>query len=408
MRLKKQNYRIIQRSSNSSSDSMANNFIDKVILSPLLRMVKDSRSVGIILFSCSLLSIIIANSAIGKSYATFWEQAFHFSSYIHLPHSLLHWINDALMAAFFFLVGMEIKRELLTGELASFQKSILPLFAAVGGMITPALLFLLFNAGGNYQQGWGIPMATDIAFSLGIASMLGKRVPVSLKIFLMALAIIDDLGAILVIALFYGGAIQWVYLLVGIAITALLLLLSYFKIKFSWWNYLLGMLLWYCIFNSGIHATIAGVLFAFTIPLQALEKTEHRFQIPVNFIILPVFALANTAIFMPTDFTGALQTSLNYGIVTGLLIGKPLGIVLACLLLVKLKWGVLPEGVNWKQLIGVGILAGIGFTMSIFISLLAFNETGTQDIAKVSVLITSVLAAAIGYGWLYISNSKVS
>ncbi len=385
---------------------MASNLIDKIILNPLQRIIKDSRSVGLILFTCSICSLYIANTSYGHSYIDSWNTAFHLPSFIHVPHTLLHWINDGLMALFFFLVGMEIKRELLAGELASLQKSILPLFAAVGGLIVPAIIFLLCNKGTIYQPGWGIPMATDIAFSLGIASMLGKRVPTSLKIFLMALAIIDDLGAILVIALFYGAAIQWVYLSAGIFILLILFFLPRLKISFGWINYLLGIALWYCIFNSGIHATIAGVLFAFTIPLQQLEKTEHRLQIPVNFFILPIFALANTAIVIPPDFTLALNTSLNYGISLGLVIGKPLGIISACFLLVQLKWSSLPEGVSWSQLIGAGILAGIGFTMSVFIALLAFNDAAVQDIAKVSVLIASLLAALIGYIWLYIMGKE--
>lgn len=385
---------------------MTKKFLQKIIVSPLQRMVKDSRSVGILLFACSVLSIIIANTSGGERYIGFWNAAVHAPSGIHLPHSLLHWINDGLMAAFFFLVGMEIKRELLIGELSSLKKSLLPLFAAVGGMLLPAAIYLLFNRETAFQHGWGIPMATDIAFSLGIASMLGKKVPAALKTFLMALAIIDDLGAILVIALFYGGAIQWLYLLSGLGIAAILFFLPRLKIKFGWWNFALGILLWYCFFNSGIHATIAGVLFAFTIPLPYLEKLEHRLHIPVYFIMLPLFALANTAITIPPEFTAVLNSSLNHGIMGGLFIGKPLGVIAACWLLVKLKWGELPRGVSWMQLTGIGILAGIGFTMSIFITMLAFEDTATQDIAKSGVLIASVIAMITGYIWLYFTAGR--
>ncbi len=369
-------------------------------------MVKDSRSVGILLFACSVLSIIIANTPAGENYIAFWNIAVPAPSGIHLPHSLLHWINDGLMAAFFFLVGMEIKRELLIGELSSLKKSLLPLFAAIGGMLAPAAIYLLFNRHTAFQHGWGIPMATDIAFSLGIASMLGKKVPAALKTFLMALAIIDDLGAILVIALFYGGAVQWLYLLSGIGIAVVLFLLPRLKIKFGWWNFALGILLWYCFFNSGIHATIAGVLFALTIPLQHLEKLEHLLHVPVYFVMLPIFALANTAIVIPPEFIAALNSSLNYGIIGGLFIGKPLGIITACWVLVKLKWGELPRGVSWTQLAGIGILAGIGFTMSVFITMLAFEDTATQDIAKSGVLIASVMAMIAGYVWLYLAAGK--
>lgn len=385
---------------------MAENLVTRIIITPLQRMIKDSRSVGIILFACSIVSIIISNTSYGKQYIDVWNTILDFPANIHLPHSILHWINDGLMAVFFFTVGLEIKRELLAGELSSLKKSLLPLFAAIGGMIVPAAIYSLFNNQTIYQHGWGVPMATDIAFSLGIASMLGKRVPPSLKIFLMALAIIDDLGAILIIAFFYGAAIQWIYLIAGIGITAFLFLMPSLKIKFGWWSFVLGILLWYCIFNSGVHATIAGVLFAFTIPLQALEKTEHALHNPVNFIILPVFALANTAIVIPGDFATTINSTLNHGIISGLFIGKPLGIVLACWLLVKLKWGQLPAGVSWMQLTGVGILAGIGFTMSIFISMLAFDEPVTQDMAKAGVLIASLIAVITGYVWLHMSGEK--
>lgn len=369
-------------------------------------MVKDSRSVGILLFACSVVSVIIANTSAGEAYIAFWNTGISGTPGLHLPHSLLHWINDALMAAFFFLVGMEIKRELLIGELSSVKKSLLPLFAAVGGMLAPAAIYLLFNKQTDFQHGWGIPMATDIVFSLGIASMLGKKVPASLKTFLMALAIIDDLGAIIVIAFFYGGSIQWIYLLCGIGVVIALFLFPQLKIKFGWWNFALGLVLWYCFFNSGIHATIAGVLFALTIPLPLLEKLEHRLHIPVYFIMLPVFALANTAIVIPPEFIAALNSSLNYGIIGGLFIGKPLGIVTACWVLVKLKWGELPRGVSWTQLAGIGVLAGIGFTMSIFITMLAFEDAATQDIAKSGVLIASVIAMAAGYTWLYLSGKN--
>ncbi|MCC6286275.1 MAG: Na+/H+ antiporter NhaA [Chitinophagaceae bacterium] len=379
---------------------MATKLLNKRLLKPLQRIINDSRSIGIILFIVSIVSILLANSSVAQAYLAFWNLDIHFPSAIHLPHSLLHWINDGLMAVFFFLVGMEIKKELLSGELSSLKKSLLPVVAAIGGMIAPAIIFALFNRHTTYQNGWGIPMATDIAFSLGIASMLGKRVPVSLKIFLMALAIIDDLGAILIIAFFYGGAIQWLYLVAGIIITFFLAIMPRLKIKFGWWNYVLGVLIWYCIFNSGIHATIAGVLFAFTIPQHALEKIQHALHVPVNFIILPVFAVANTAIIIPENITYAFTSTLSFGIISGLLIGKPLGIVMACWIVIRLKWAKLPAGVSLTQLTGIGILAGIGFTMSIFIAMLAFSEPAVQDIAKVGVLAGSVLSMGIGYLWL--------
>lgn len=387
---------------------MAKTLLRKLIVTPLQRFVKDSRSVGIVLFGCSMLSIFLANTADGSAYIAMWQTAVPAPAGIHLPHTFLHWINDGLMGVFFFLIGMEIKRELLIGELSSLKKSLLPLFAAIGGMLVPAAIYALFNRHTEFHHGWGIPMATDIAFSLGIASMLGSKVPTSLKTFLMALAIIDDLGAIMVIALFYGGAIQWAYLLAGISVSLLLFLLPRLKLPFGWWNFVLGFILWYCFLNSGIHATIAGVLFAFTIPLSVLEKLEHRFHIPVYFIILPVFALANTAIIIPAELVAALNTSLNHGIMAGLFFGKPLGILIACWILIKLRWGELPRGVNWLQLTGIGILAGIGFTMSIFITMLAFDDAGTQDTAKSGVLAASVLAMITGYFWLVLGGEKKS
>lgn len=380
--------------------------IGKVLINPLQRIVNDSRSVGIILFACSIVSISLANISFGKQYIDFWNYTFHFPDNIHLPHSLLHWINDGAMAVFFFLVGMEIKRELVQGELSSIQQSLLPLFAAIGGMIVPAILYMFFNKGTVYQHGWGIPMATDIAFSLGILSMLGKRVPLPLKVFLTALAIIDDLGAILVIALFYGSALNWLYLFAGAIVFTILLFLPKMKIRFGWWNFLLGILLWYFIYNSGIHATIAGVLFAFTIPPDQLSRQEHRLHIPVNFIILPVFAIANTAIAIPSNFAESFSSSLSYGIISGLVLGKPLGILLACWCLTRLKWSKLPDGVNWAQIAGVGILAGIGFTMSIFVSMLAFADSIMQDSAKVGVLMASAIAVVVGYSWLFMAASK--
>jgi NhaA family Na+:H+ antiporter len=247
------------------------------------------------------------------------------------------WINDGLMAVFFFLAGMEIKREMLAGELASLKKSALPVFGAVGGMIVPALLFTLFNKGTNGMQGWAIPTATDIAFTLGIASLLGSRVPASLKIFITALAIIDDLGAIIVIALFYGAQLEVWYLTGCVVIVFIVLLLNKIKVKPGWLHILLGIMLWYCMFHSGIHATVAGVLFAFLLPASSLQKLELQLHKPVYFIILPLFAMANTAILIPSNGIQFLNTTVSWGILAGLCIGKPLGICAACYFLTRKK-----------------------------------------------------------------------
>ncbi|MDH7461069.1 Na+/H+ antiporter NhaA [Chitinophagaceae bacterium 26-R-25] len=376
------------------------------IVQPISDFIKDSRAVGITLLACTIISMVLSNTQFAQSYISFWEKPFHFPGNLHLPHHLLHWINDFLMAIFFFLVGMEIKQELLTGELSTFRKAILPIAAALGGMLFPAIIYSFINKGTPYINGWGIPMATDIAFSLGVASLLGSRVPVSLKIFLMALAIIDDLGAILVIALFYGGAIQWNYLLCGALVCGVLGLLFYLKKLNIFLSILLGLLLWYCVFNSGIHATIAGVVMAMFIPVGKLEHYMHKIHVPVNFVILPLFALANTAIVIPGNFIANLNTSLSWGVMLGLLLGKPLGITILSFIAVKLKLGEMPSGTSWGQMIGIGLLAGIGFTMSIFITMLAFDTQEFQDISKIAVLIGSLAAILCGFVVLYFCGRK--
>ena len=386
----------------------ARKIVRKVIIDPLMTFIHDSRSIGIVLLVATALSILLANiSAISESYLSLFHWSFDGTNdhaiewgFLHLPNSIMVIINDLLMAVFFFLAGMEIKRELVTGELSSIKQSILPVIAAIGGMLIPALIYSQFNRGTDYMHGWAIPMATDIAFTLGIASLLGNRVPVALKIFITALAIIDDLGAIVVIALFYGGQLKLLYLIMSAIIMIVLLSFQKNRVKLGWYTWVLGLLLWYTMFNSGIHATVAGVLFAFTIPVKKLANLELAIHIPVYFIIMPIFALANTAIVFPDAGIAALNSTYSWGIIAGLFIGKPLGIVLACYWMVKKKWASLPSQTNWHQLIGAGILAGIGFTMSIFISTLAFKETIIQDVSKIAVLITSLLSMIVGYFWL--------
>jgi len=389
-------------------------FVHTRLLHPLKQFIHDSRAIGITLLVCTAVSLVAANLGNwGESYRSMWNISFdgtlnHHAhlGFLSLPNSPLLVINDALMALFFFLAGMEIKRELVCGELASIKKSALPVIGAIGGMLFPALLFGLFNKGTTFMSGWAVPTATDIAFTLGIASLLGKRVPVALKIFLTALAIIDDLGAIVVIALFYGGEIVFGYLLGAIAVVVLLWFMNNKKMAFGWLHWLLGIALWYCMFNSGIHATVAGVLFAFMVPVPKLEELELKFHTPVYFIVMPVFALANTAIGIPENSLQALNSSLSWGIIIGLCIGKPLGITTACYLLVSRKLAELPSGTGWYQMIGGGLLAGIGFTMSIFISTLAFTNTADQDIAKISVLLASLIAMLSGYVWLKKQRNK--
>ncbi|TAG32190.1 MAG: Na+/H+ antiporter NhaA [Sphingobacteriia bacterium] len=392
------------------------NLIRKKIFNPLAAFMHDSRAIGIILLCATAISLVLSNLHFsGEWYRNIWQISFdntsnhhiHFGGLI-LPNSIMVIINDGLMALFFFLAGMEIKRELVSGELSSLKQSLLPVMAAIGGMVIPAILYTQFNKGTVYMGGWAVPMATDIAFTLGVASLLGKKVPISLKIFITALAIIDDLGAIVVIALFYGGALKLTYLLITLFVFLILGLLQQYKIRFGWYNWVLSIVLWYAMFNSGIHATVAGVLFAFTIPVKQLSHFELKLHKPVYFIIMPLFALANTAILFPDNSLQSLNSSFSWGIIFGLVIGKPLGICGACYLMIKNKWSSLPAGTSWYQLIGAGILAGIGFTMSIFISTLAFADSNTQDMAKIAVLIASLLAMIIGYAWLsYNIKSKI-
>jgi NhaA family Na+:H+ antiporter len=379
-----------------------------MLLKKVNQFLHDSRSIGIVLLVCTFASLLLTNTGPWQAgFSSIWSQGFDGTTdhYIHigflaLPNSLMLWINDGLMAVFFFLAGMEIKREMLTGELASLKKSALPVFGAVGGMIVPALLFTLFNKGTNGMQGWAIPTATDIAFTLGIASLLGSRVPASLKIFITALAIIDDLGAIIVIALFYGAQLEVWYLTGCVVIVFIVLLLNKIKVKPGWLHILLGIMLWYCMFHSGIHATVAGVLFAFLLPASSLQKLELQLHKPVYFIILPLFAMANTAILIPSNGIQFLNTTVSWGILAGLCIGKPLGICAACYFLTRKKIAELPGGVNWHKMIGAGMLAGIGFTMSIFISTLAFADPLQQDSAKISVLIASFISMVGGFLWM--------
>lgn len=376
-------------------------------IDPLKFFFNDSRSTGILLLFCALASLTLSNSVDGSFYRSFWTSPIHYGGNINLPHSNLKWINDLLMAIFFFFAGMEIKRELLDGELSGFKKAILPFGAALGGMIVPALIYISLNSDGAFVHGWGIPTATDIAFSLGIASLLGKRVPASMKIFLMALAIIDDLGAIVVIAIFYGSNIHWLMLLFALFVYSLLWLCNYKNIKPGFIQITLSLILWYIIFNSGIEASISGVLVAFAMPVNSLPKLENAIHKTVNFIILPLFVLANTAILIPADIS-AFNSPISIGVIMGLVIGKPVGIFLFSKIMIKLKIAKLPLNTNLKQLIGVGSLAGIGFTMSIFTTTLAFSTEVNRDIAKISILASLVLSIVMSTVYFMILESSKS
>ncbi len=357
-----------------------------------------------ILFLCVIISLIIANSSLADNFQALLDYSFGYEdTFVQLKFSTESWINDGLMAIFFLLVGLEIKRELVEGELSSFKQAALPILAAIGGAIVPAVMYFIINMNEDTVHGWGIPMATDIAFALAVISLLGKSVPASLKIFLAALAIVDDLIAILVIAVFYSEDLHLNYLLYASAIIAGLVILNRFRVKNIFLYIIPGVFVWYFVHHSGIHATIAGVAVALTLPTNdtdiesPLERLEHLLSKPVSFIIIPLFALVNTNITYASGMLEGLFSPLGLGILLGLLFGKTIGISIVCYIAAKLKIATLPEHSTWSHMIGVGLLAGIGFTMSIFISLLSFEDPYHINEAKFSILITSTLAGIIGF-----------
>lgn len=363
----------------------------------------SEKSSGILLVFCTALSLLIANSPLGWKYSGFWQ------TYL-MGLSIEHWVNDALMVVFFLLIGLELKRELYNGELSNFKNALLPIVAALGGVALPALIHFALNAGTDTQAGAGIPMATDIAFALGGLALLGSRVPASLKVFLTALAVIDDLLAIVMIAFFYTAKVSILYLLAALLVFGGLLALNLFFRMMSLPLYLVGgVILWVLMLRSGVHATIAGVLLAFAIPFSSKEddaespshKLEHFLHQPVAFFILPVFALANTGIVIGSDWSQNLMSANSLGIIGGLFVGKPLGITLVSLAAVIFGICRLPLDLNWWHIGGAGLLGGIGFTMSIFITNLAFaGEADTINAAKMAILAASLLAGITGFLWL--------
>lgn len=418
-------------------------------LQPLNRFIEHESTAGLLLFVSALIALVWSNSPFSATYFHLWEHEFavRIAGYT-VANSLHHWINDGLMAMFFFVVGLELKRELMAGELSAPRQAILPLAAAVGGMIVPTLIFVALNPGPPNVTGWGIPMATDIAFVLGILALLGKRVPVSLKIFLTALAIVDDLGAVLVIAVFYTFEISLVNLGAGGVFLAVLLLANYLGIRNVVFYGLVGIGgLWLAFLLSGVHATIAGVLAALTIPARPkidergftqrlrhylhefehiepnddtllepaqmhvlgqikrltraadtpLQRLEHALYPLVSFVVMPVFALANAGISFTTISAEALFHPVSVGIFLGLLLGKFGGVVGACWIMTRLGWASLPGDMQWKQMYGLGVLAGMGFTMSLFITTLAYESADLILHAKMGILVASLLAGVVGY-----------
>lgn len=418
------------------------------LLKPFQRFINAEYSSGIVLFSSVLLAIMWANSPWAHSYHSLWENEFSLSLNDYtLSKSLHHWINDGLMAIFFFVIGLELKREIMSGELSSLKRATLPIVAAVGGMIVPAILYSLLNYDKPTSGGWGIPMATDIAFAIGLLSLSGKYVPTALKIFLTALAVVDDLGAVLVIAFFYSSDISLINLGIGVAFLLMLLIGNFAGVRNILFYVVIGFLgIWLAFLLSGVHATIAGVLVAFAIPARTkideneylkkiknlsdefekevpthgalltehqhliiqeikkvsadaetpLQKLEHSLVSFVAFVIMPLFALANSGVEIGKDFFTQLIHPVSLGVIIGLVIGKFIGVFLFTFFAVKLKIASLPTGVTWRSIAGVGLLAGVGFTMSLFISELAFNDPVIITQAKYGILAASIVSGSLG------------
>jgi NhaA family Na+:H+ antiporter len=425
------------------------------LISPFQRFAHTESAGGIVLLACTAVALVWANSPLGESYFHLWESRITIGGQVvGLTKTLHHWINDGLMVVFFFLVGLEIKREFLFGELASVRKAALPIAGAAGGMLVPAGIYAALNRGGPGAAGWGVPVATDIAFALGILALLGPRIPIGLKVFLAALAIADDIGAVLVIALFYTETISWAALGAAGVILAALFTLNRLGARQPLGYTFLGILLWIALLQSGVHATVAGVLLAATIPartridtleflhrgryllgrfdeaglermdvptntgqqdaVQALEAACEQAQTPlqriertlhpwVAFCIIPLFALANAGVRIGGEAAALMTSRVALGIIVGLVIGKPLGITLLSWLAVRLRLAALPEGIGWRALHGVSWLGGIGFTMSLFIAALAFGEGELMPAAKLAILTASALAATAG--WLLLRRA---
>jgi len=398
---------------------MKNKIYNKVF-NPFLYFFKSESASGVILLICAIMAMVIANSSFTVTYNNILHTYITIGyKEFSLSMSVLHWINDGLMAIFFLVVGMEIKRELVFGELKSLKRTILPISAAIGGMIVPAIIYALFNYKEPTITGWGIPMATDIAFALGILSLVGKKAPKGIIVFLTALAIVDDLGAIIVIAIFYTSQISWSALFLGLIILIALVIANRFKVKSTFLYVILGILLWICVLKSGVHATIAGVLFGMVLPIgknvqefktSILYKIEHALTPLSSFIIMPIFALANSGITIDVNSFGAIILKpVSLGIIFGLFIGKQIGIFGASYILVKLKLASLPSQVTKRHLYGASVLGGIGFTMSLFVSSLSFADETVLATAKISIMIASILAAIVGaiiFGLIKLKSEK--
>jgi len=434
---------------------------EKWIINPFNSFISKSTTGGIVLFISALIAIVLANSPLSDWYHHIWEHkiGLTFDGETYLDYSLHHWVNDALMAIFFFVVGLELKREIIGGELSNPKKAILPIVAAIGGMVFPAIIYLCFNSGTASSHGWGIPMATDIAFALGVLYLLGDKIPVSLKVFLTALAIVDDLGAVLVIAFFYTAEINFPMLSTGIGFVAFLLLSKAFGIRNTIFYAIVGIFgVWLPFLLSGVHATIAAVLVAFTIPADSkvdelhftgkikkyldqfksadtnnaptltdeqlhilehirittkdamtpLQRLEHGMHALVSFIVMPLFALANAGVTFSNDILAETTSNVTLGVVFGLVIGKVIGVFGTSMLMIKLKFSDLPSGISHRQLFGIGLLASIGFTMSLFVTNLAFDHPGYEVQAKLGIFIASAIGGISGFILLNKNNKQLN
>lgn len=433
---------------------MTNNYprkpIDKIV-QPVQRFIQQEKSGGLLLGISVLIALVLANTSLSHGYHHFLEQTFGFrwNGEMYFEYSIHHWINDGLMSVFFFVVGLELKREIVGGELSQPRKALLPIVAAIGGMLMPAVIYLIFNPSGEAQHGWGIPMATDIAFALGVLFLLGKKIPMALKVFLTALAIVDDLGAVLVIAFFYTSQIELTYLLTGLSLLAVMYAGNKLGVRSVLFYAVLGIGgVWTCFLLSGVHATIAAVLAAFTIPADVvikenvfiskingylqtfrnidpsentptltneqlhvlehmneatlaatppLQRLEHALHPAVSFLIIPVFAIANAGVSLDIDFNTLFSNNIAVGTALGLLAGKVTGVVGFSYLFIRLKIAQVPEGMTLKSLFGLGFLAAIGFTMSLFITSLAFSHEEYQTQAKIGIFAASIIGGIIGY-----------
>lgn len=389
--------------------------ISKNITQSFREFIHSNQFSGILLIFSAVVSLVFSNSILGHKYVEFWhiDVGISFGN-LSFNKPIEFWINEICMSFFFLLVGLEIKRELFIGELNSVSKAALPIAAAIGGMLVPAFLYSLINIDKPTIGGWAIPTATDIAFALGILALLGSRVPMAIKVFLTALAVVDDLGAVLIIAVFYTKEILIEYLVYSAIVFVLLIVFNLTKVKRNTPFLILGVLLWYCFYKTGIHPTLSGVIVAFCIPMlkgisaSPLRRLENILHTPVTFLIMPLFALANCAMELSSNSNFSLFDHLELGIFLGLMIGKPLGIFVVSFLATKFKLATLPQEVNWKHMFGVSILGGIGFTMSIFICNLSFTNLEYINHGKLSIFISSAVAAILGLLFLYFSTFKTT